>query len=320
MAPGGMAVKGSYSPDLALDALLAALDEAVLIFDEALACRGAGGRVAALLGLDPRAVLDQSRADVFARLSSASPETAELFASLRERALTPERVTIDPLEIGPRTLVWTSTPLTRDGAVVGRIELARDITRQREVDSETVAMAKKLDEVSLVDPTTGLHNRRRFEEEHEREHRRAQRVWDSYALARIDIDGMGAFNTSHGRPQGDGLLRLLGEALRASRRQYDVIARWGEDDFVVLLPCIDKNAAASVMERAAAAMVSAAKEAGFTITVSAGVAVWEPPSVDSSIDVFGRASAALAAVKGSGRSAIRIDEGGKAFEDPPDND
>jgi PleD family two-component response regulator len=62
-------------------------------------------------------------------------------------------------------------------------------------------------------------------------------------------------------------------------------------------------------------MVSAAKEAGFTITVSAGVAVWAPPSADSASDVFGRASAALAAAKQSGKSAIRIDEGGKAFED-----
>lgn len=313
-----MAAKGSYSPDLALDALLDALDEAVLIFDETLACRGAGGRVAALLGLDPKGLLGQSRADVFARLTSATPEAGELFASLRERALTPERVSIDPFLIGPRTLVWTSTPLVREGAVVGRIELARDLTRQREVESATVAMARKLDEVSLVDPTTGLPNRRRFEEEHEREHRRAQRVWDSYAVARIDIDGMGAFNTSFGRPKGDALLRLLGEALRASRRQYDVVARWGDDDFVVLLPCIDKNAAASVMGRAGAAMVSAAKEAGYIITVSAGVAVWEPPSADSAHDVFGRASAALATAKGSGKSTVRIDEGGKAFEDPPE--
>jgi hypothetical protein len=45
-----------------------------------------------------------------------------------------------------------------------------------------------------------LGNLRRFEEECEREHRRAQRVWDSYAVARVDIEGMTAFNAQHGRP------------------------------------------------------------------------------------------------------------------------
>lgn len=307
----------TFTLDVALDALLEALDEAVLVFDEALICRRAGRRVAALLGLDPRSAVGHARVDLLNRFAASAPEITNLLATLRERALMPERVEIDPVEIiGPpaRAFVWTSVPLLREGVVVGRIDLVRDLTRQREIEHASAAMAAKLAEVSLVDTLTGLSNRRRFEEECEREHRRAQRVWDSFAVARIDVDGMASVNASYGRPKGDSLLRLLGDALRSSRRQYDIVARWDNDDFAVLLPCVDQAAVKTVMLRAVSAMVQAAKEAGFVITVSTGVAVWTPGSADGAADVMGRATAALAATRRNGPAGIHVDLDGTSFK------
>jgi diguanylate cyclase (GGDEF)-like protein len=304
-----------------LDALLQTLDEAVLVFDEGLSCRAAGGRVAALLGLPPSSLVGSSRASLLDKLGASAPVAASIFTSLRNLGLSPERVSIDPLELpGPpaRTFVWTSAPIVHEGAVVGRIDVVRDLTRQREVESATAAMARKLDEMSLVDALTGLPNRRRFQEECEREHTRAQRVWDSYAIARVDVDGMAAVNASFGREKGDRLLRLLGDALRSSRRQYDVVARWDNDDFMVLLPCVDPAAAKTVLARAATGLVAAAREAGFAITVSAGVAVWTPPSAESAADVLTRAAAALDAAKRAGPGAIRVDATTKAIQDVPE--
>ncbi|HVK69970.1 MAG TPA: GGDEF domain-containing protein [Polyangium sp.] len=301
-----MSLRPTNPLDLALETLLDVLDEAVLVFDEGLVCRAAGRRAAALLGLDPGSCVGQGRARLLGRIREDAPELAGPLSVLEGSALSPTRVEIDPLEIaGPpsRTFVWTSAPVVQGGVVVGRIDVVRD-------QSASAAMARKLDEVSLVDTLTGLSNRRRFEEECEREHRRAQRVWDSYAVARVDIDGMGVVNEAHGREKGDALLRLLGEALRASRRQYDVVARWGGDDFALLLPCVDHAAVKSVLTRAAAHMAAAAKDAGYGITLSVGVAVWKPPSADSAADVLGRATAALDAAKRRGPGAILVDLGG----------
>jgi two-component system, cell cycle response regulator len=133
----------------------------------------------------------------------------------------------------------------------------------------------------------------------------------------VDIDGMGAVNTSYGRAKGDALLRLLADALRSSRRQYDIVARWENDEFSLLLPCVDQAAVRSVMTRAASGMVAAAKESGFTITVSVGVAVWTPPSADSSADVLGRASAALEAAKRGGLGSVHVDLGGTDIKQGP---
>ncbi|MRG90495.1 GGDEF domain-containing protein [Polyangium spumosum] len=301
-----MSLRPTYTSDLALETLLDVLDEAALVFDEGLVCRAAGRRVAALLGLDPSSCVGQGRASLLGRVGEGAPEIAGQLAALDVSTRAAERVEIDPLEVaGPpsRSFVWTSAPVVKDGVVVGRIDVVRD-------QSASAAMAHKLDEVSRVDTLTGLANRRRFEEECEREHRRAQRVWDSYAVARVDVDGMRAVNEARGRDEGDALLRLLGAALRASRRQYDVVARWGDDEFVVLLPCVDHGAVESVLSRAAAQMVAAAKDAGFVITLSVGVAVWRPPSADGSADVLGRATAALDAAKRRGAGAILVDLGG----------
>jgi len=311
-------IRAQYTPVAALEALLDVLDEASLVFDDGLVCRGAGRRAATLLGLEPGAAVGQTRAALLGRIASSAPEIEKLVTMLRDLALLPERMEIDPLEIvgpPPRAFVWTSVPISRDGAVVGRIDVVRDLTRQREVESATAAMARKLDEMSLVDALTGLSNLRRFEEECTREHRRAQRVWDSFAVARVDVDGMAAVNASYGRAKGDGLLRLIGDALRSSRRQYDVVARWEGDDFAVLLPCVDHGVVERVLSRATGAMVSAAKEAGYVITISAGVAVWTPGSADSAKDVLGRATKALEAAKQRGTGSILVDVSGARIKD-----
>lgn len=311
------APRSTFTPDVALDSLLDALDEAVLVFDDALVCRRAGLRVAALLGFDPRSVVGQGRAELLSRLASSAPEIAPLVSTLQSQLRASERIVIDPVELAgppPRTLVWTSSAVARDGAVVGRIDIVRDLTRQREIESASAAMARKLDEVSLVDSLTGLSNRRRFEEECEREHRRAQRVWDSFAVARLSVDGMASLNASYGRQKGDALLRLLGDALRSSRRQYDIVARWENADFAVLLPCVDQAAVKTVMTRAVDAMVRSAKDAGFSITLSTGAAVWTPGSADGAADVMGRATAALEAARRSGPGGIHVDLDGTSFK------
>ncbi len=310
----------NLASDAALSAVLDLVGDVVFAFDEQLVCRYAGLGVQHLFGFDPQSVVGQTRSTVIERIAAVSPELGPLRSKRNDHTALSSRIESNPIEIaGPpsRRIVWISSPIVHEGVTVGRVDLFRDLTRERELERTIAEMARKLEEATLVDALTGLGNLRRFEEECEREHRRAQRVWDSYAVARVDIDGMAAVNATYGRAKGDSLLVLLGERLRASRRQYDIVARWKEDDFALLLPCIDRTAVQRVLERAANQAADAAREAGFDIKLNVGVAVWTPPSGDSATDVLGRATAALDVARQQGPGSLQVDLDGTTFKNDP---
>jgi len=203
-------------------------------------------------------------------------------------------------------VVWTSIPLADAG---GRLDVIRDVTRERRAEATVDDLGRRLELESTLDDLTGLTNRRRFEEDCGREHRRAQREWVSYVVARVDVDGMGAINERLGTAFGDDLLRRLGEELRAARREYDVVARWKDDEFILLLPRADAAAIGSVLRRA----IDAAHEKGRTLvpgmSVSVGAAIWAPPSAEGPTDVIRRAGDALARARARGPGKLEIDAG-----------
>jgi len=310
----------NLASDAALGAVLDLVGDVVFVFDEQLVCRNAGLGTQQLFGFDPRAVVGQTRTAVIERIASVSPELSPLRSKRNDHNALLSRIESNPIELaGPpsRRVVWISSPIVHEGSTVGRIDVFRNLTRERELERNIAELARKLEEASLVDALTGLGNLRRFEEECEREHRRAQRVWDSYAVARVDIDDMAGVNAKYGQAKGDSLLVLLGERLRAARRQYDIVARWKDDDFALLLPCIDRTAVQRVLERASSQAAEAAREAGFDIQLNVGVAVWTPPSGDSATDVLGRATAALEAARQAGPGSLHVDLDGTSFKNDP---
>ncbi len=310
----------NLASDAALDAVVQLIGDVVFVFDEQLICRHAGPGASRLFGCAPDSLVGQTRTNIIDKLLSAHAELGSLRSKLIEHAVMQAHVESAAVDIaGPpaQRIVWISAPVVREGTTVGRVDVVRDLTHERELEDKVAEMGRKLEEASLVDALTGLGNLRRFEEECEREHRRAQRVWDSFAVARVDIQGMADFNAKHGRAKGDSLLRLLGERLRSARRQYDIVARWGNDDFALLLPCIDRTAVKRVLERAAAQAVEAAQEAGFDIQLNVGVAVWTPPSADSATDVLSRASNALEAARQGEPGSLHVDLDGTNFKNDP---
>jgi diguanylate cyclase (GGDEF)-like protein len=292
----------AWSAEKALETLLEVLDHAVLFFDPEGVCRAAGARVGELLGVERSALLGRTRDEVLAQLDVDVPkESAAVIAA-------PSGISVDVEIGGPRgrTLVWRTAPLESGG----RVDVIRDVSGERRV-------VQRLEEVATVDPLTELPNKRRFEQELDREHRRAQRGWAPYAVARVDVDGMAAINAHHGTDKGDALLRAIGEELRSARREYDLVARTGPDEFAILLPGADPIAAKIVVKRAVKGVLVRMKDTIGGGSVAAGCAVWSPPSTETSGELSSRADQALASARSRGPGSIEIDDGFGQWKDEP---
>lgn len=131
---------------------------------------------------------------------------------------------------------------------------------------ETWRLTVKLQKEATVDELTGLLNRRGWTYVANRELSRARRLGSGVALVLIDLDGLKEVNDTMGHDEGDELLRVTAERMRAAFRAEDVIARFGGDEFLVLLTDTSPDGAFAVVER----LRSATRSRG---AFSAGVAM-----------------------------------------------
>ena len=175
----------------------------------------------------------------------------------------------------------------------------RDVSDRREA---TEALRRSV----ASDHLTGLANRRALFEACELEMQRWQRAPRPLSLVMIDADHFKAINDTYGHAAGDAVLRHLATSMSATFRAMDVVARLGGEEFVVLLPNCDEDAAAAVAQRLCDFIAThAAAVDGATVhyTVSAGVASMDADveSVDAFIE---RADVAMYAAKAAGRNRV----------------
>ncbi|WP_322102432.1 PAS domain S-box protein [Paraburkholderia sp. J41] len=216
----------------------------------------------------------------FRRVFAADPERlrgrglretlgAETFESLRPffaRALAGERVTCENVRYASDPeRVWCATyiPAKREGKVTGFYVMSHDVTEQRRTE-------QRLRESALLDPLTGLANRRALQETLGTLRAGSKQ----YALFFIDMDGFKAINDRYGHDTGDALLREVARRLAATVRANDMVCRLGGDEFVVASRGVDD---ARTAERIAAAICQAVSRplsmGGRLIEMSASVGV-----------------------------------------------
>jgi diguanylate cyclase (GGDEF)-like protein len=296
----------------ALLALLEAADEGALVFDRDALCRMIGRRSGELLGIDPAAYVGKDRDEVLRAVSEAAGDPDAFLEAVGLWDLQePPRVVaeLDFVRPRPRRLVWTSFPVVREAHVAGRLVLVRDVTRERSAEHAQKELQVRVHELSASDVLTGLLNQRRFKEEIEREHGRSTRAWDSYAILRVDVDGMTELNAYLGMAMGDSVLEAIAACLRRSKREYDILARYDGDDFAALLPGADAVAAKTVADRFVEAVKTDPFLTAGSLSVSVGGSLWMPPSGERAQDILRRAGDAITKARAAGKGRVHIDAG-----------
>ena len=160
----------------------------------------------------------------------------------------------------------------------------------------------RLRELATTDPLTRLLNRRALRERITLEERRQQREPRPLSFVLADVDHFKAINDQHGHEVGDQVLVQVAAALGHGVREVDHLARWGGEEFLIVLPDTDEGAAAVVAERLRLAVAALRLPGGGVVTATLGVAQQgQGASPDQAIS---RADAALYAGKHAGRNRV----------------
>jgi diguanylate cyclase (GGDEF)-like protein len=173
------------------------------------------------------------------------------------------------------------------------------------------AAEQSLAMLASTDGLTGLSNRWHFDDTIRRAWRRARRDHAPIALLMIDADQFKVYNDSHGHPAGDQLLKVIGEAMLASIRPgTDLGARYGGDEFAVLLPGLSLEAAAQVADQIRARFNAGCRDQGLAdgAKISIGCACLVPERAAGHAALLTAADEALYRAKDGGRNRTEIAE------------
>ena len=187
----------------------------------------------------------------------------------------------------------------------------RALLRVKEMHDRVLAIQRELERLVVSDPLTGLYNRRYLVERLGQEMNRVDRYGGTLAFAMIDLDGFKPVNDKYGHVFGDRLLRAVASEISRSLRTPDVAARYGGDEFAVILPHTQPEGALRVCERIRQAVEQLAVSAGdvpVSVTATLGVADYPSNDIASAEELIHAADEALYGAKRGGRnrySAVR---------------
>lgn len=195
-----------------------------------------------------------------------------------------------------------ATPLVKHGQIVGTVVVFQDITDRKRMEAELEMLNEFLVRQATTDPLTGISNRVKFADALNMEIRRAGRFGTELTLIMFDVDHFKDINDTYGHQVGDEVLRNLTGIVSNSIRASDLFARWGGEEFMILIINTSMNKARSFAEKLRRMIDSRKFPIVGHVTCSFGVAQME---ADDNDDRFTRrADDALYRAKARGRNRV----------------
>lgn len=222
--------------------------------------------------------------------------------------------------------IWVDASVTlledENGHNIGGVTINHDVTERKLAEDELRRTKESIEQINLTlrrafereqlasrtDSLTGVFNRRYFFELLGYEFVASRRYERPLALVMFDVDFLKKINDTHGHQAGDEVLKKAAQVVRGELRESDVLARYGGDEFVILLSNSDDLEASMVLERIhrkiqSAFVMVAGKKLG--ITISAGIASLQP-DMEKPDQLVMQADRAMYVAKNSGRNRMSV--------------
>ena len=186
-----------------------------------------------------------------------------------------------------------------------RVQSTREHLRRQK--AELAQALEQIRQLATHDDLTGLLNRRAMLDRMQLEQRRSLRSGSPLLIAQLDIDHFKAVNDTHGHAAGDLVLQSFADTVRRNVRDTDVLARWGGEEFVLLLcdtPAADAVALMERLRQAVQAMQVPVAQGGQPITVTVSIGLARHTPADPLAGTLERADRALYAAKAGGRNRV----------------
>jgi diguanylate cyclase (GGDEF)-like protein len=236
--------------------------------------------------------------------------TVTLLTLSRPASLAPS-LRASELHLDQANVLMISIVLPAVSVIAAQLSIIR-----RKLRSQHAALTEALGQVQRLathDDLTGLVNRRYIEERLTQELHRFQRHGHAFSIVVIDLDFFKRINDTQGHAFGDKVLQDFANEAKATLRDSDLIARWGGEEFLVLLPDTRRPQGVIIIQRLLARMSSISHGTSPPLTFSAGIteAGWN----ETVVEAIARADAAMYEAKKSGRNTVRLAEPAAGLSD-----
>ncbi len=288
-----------HSQNLTLDAALNTMIHGLAMFDARLKLAICNAPHCAMYGIPETLALSGTPLTAIARFLIerqiiGAEHVRDVRSALDEVQRTQQATSREVQTRGGRLLVVTIAPAAEGGVLM----LTEDATERKATEARIEQMAR-------FDELTGLANRFEFNTHLGEAFGKLERVGEAFALLYVDLDGFKQVNDNLGHDIGDRVLAETATRLRGAIRGGDLLARFGGDEFVLILPSADHGVVTTIAQRMIEAMDKAFQVDTKTIYVTASIGIaMAPDDGDTPADLLRHADTALYKAKAAGRNTL----------------